>query len=241
LSRLIGGKRLIDDDTVKDAGAVSAGVARRSGSRGPLPRFTREQIFDAALRIIDAHGREALTMRRLAEELGTGTTTLYVYVKTKEELLEGVETVLLGRLVTDLDEQAPWEEQLTGALRRLRDVQRAHPAFVDVLTAQVVPGPTLDMVRERLLGIFRRAGFSKQQAAHSLGAVVAYVLGFGVSERARARGVSEARRLAGLSTGDYPNLTEMAAEWGEHDPDRDFEYGLAHLIDGLKRDLNVHK
>src|SRR5581483_6583657 len=211
---------------------------RRVGSRGPLPKFTREQIFRAALEVIDAHGREALTMRRLAEAMGTGTTTLYDYVKNKEELLQGVETLLIDSLVADLDHALPWDRQLTETLRRLRAVQREHPGFVEVLSAQVMPGPTLDPVREGLMRILRQAGFSRQDAAYVLALVVSYVLGFSVTDRARVKDSREVQRMRELSAHDYPYLTDMASEWAEHDPERAFEYGLSILIDGLRRDLD---
>ena len=176
-------------------------------------------------------------MRRLAEELEIGKTTLYIYVETKQELLQGIEALLFGRLVADLDDDAPWDEQLSHALRRLYHVQRSHPGFVDVLTTQILPGPALDPVREGLLRILRRAGFSRPDAVHALVAVLVYVLGWSISDRAHIRGTSEVQRMRRLPPTDYPYLTEMAAEWGQADPERDFEYGLALLIDSLKRRL----
>ena len=210
---------------------------RRIGSRGPLPKFTREQIFRAALQIIDVHGREALTMRRLAEAMDTGTTTLYDYVKNKEELLQGVESLLIDSLVADLDQSSSWDAQLAEALRRLHGVQQEHPGFVEVLSAQVMPGPSLDPVREGLMRILREAGFSRQDAAYVLAVVMAYVLGFSVFDRARVRDAREVQRMRGLSTADYPYLTDMVTDWAEHDPEQAFEYGLRIMIDGLKRDL----
>lgn len=210
---------------------------RRIGSRGPLPKFSRDQIFRAALEIIDTHGREALTMRRLAEAMDTGTTTLYDYVKNKEELLQGVETLLIDSLVADLDHDMPWDGQLAETLRRLHAVQREHPGFVEVLSTQVMPGPTLDPVREGLMRILRQAGFSRTEAASVLAVVVSYVLGFSVTDRARVKASSEVRRMRELSAEEYPYLTDMAGEWAEHDPERAFEYGLSIMIGGLKRDL----
>jgi AcrR family transcriptional regulator len=176
-------------------------------------------------------------MRRLADEMAIGKTTLYGYVETKEELLEGVQTLLLGRLAADLDDEMPWDEQLIAALRRLHHEQRAHPGFLDVLTTPNVPGQMLDMARERALRILRRAGFPRQKAAHALAAAVAFVLGFAVSDRARVRGPAEVRRMRGLAHDEYPYLSDTAAEWVGADPERDFEYGLTLLVDSLKARL----
>src|SRR5262252_9233877 len=71
------------------------------GSR--KPRLTREQIAKAALKIADSEGFEALSMRRVAEELGAGTMTLYYYLRTKEDLLALVEDALMGETVDACD------------------------------------------------------------------------------------------------------------------------------------------
>src|ERR1700761_643123 len=66
------------------------------GSR--KPRFTRDQIAKTALKIADSEGFEGLSMRRVAEELGAGTMTLYYYVRTKEDLLTLIVDVLMGEI-----------------------------------------------------------------------------------------------------------------------------------------------
>src|SRR5262245_13608121 len=69
---------------------VSRDSEATPAKRGPRPRFTREGVLEAALRVIDAVPPDAFTMRRVADELGMGVMTLYGYVRNKEEILEGV-------------------------------------------------------------------------------------------------------------------------------------------------------
>lgn len=94
--------------------AVAAPGARK-------PRFTREQIAKTAVRIADSDGFEALSMRRVAEEVGAGTMTLYHYVRTKEDLLALVEDALMGETVTACE---PLPKSWRAAIRKLATATR---------------------------------------------------------------------------------------------------------------------
>jgi AcrR family transcriptional regulator len=208
----------------------------QSRRRGPEPRFTRAEIFEAALRLIDRHGREALTMRRLAQELGIGTMTLYGYVSTREELLDGVGGILLHRLAHDVDSTETWDQQLIRAINELHAVLRAHPGAIELLTAQALPGPALDAIRETLLAILIRAGLDNTTAAETLGALVSYAVGFALTARGRSgtHAANEAKRLRGLPNDRYPNLVAIADEYAVHTSREAFDRGLNHLVAGIQ-------
>ena len=90
------------------------------GSR--KPRFTREQIAQTAFKIADSEGFEALSMRRVADELGAGTMTLYYYVRTKEDLLALVDDALMGEICDACD---PLPKTWRPAVRKLATATRA--------------------------------------------------------------------------------------------------------------------
>ena len=75
-----------------------ARVWTRTEPTGRQPRFTRDQIAAAAIRIADAEGADALSMRRIASELDAGTMTLYHYIRTKDELLALVGDAIMGEM-----------------------------------------------------------------------------------------------------------------------------------------------
>jgi AcrR family transcriptional regulator len=209
--------------------------------RGRDRRFTVDEVLEAALALIDDEGLDALTMRRLAEELGVSVMSLYGYVRTKEEIVDGVYGLALERLNTDLDRDAPWDEQLTTAIRHVHTSLHAHPGLVELLIARSVPGSGIDLVRENLIGILRRAGFPKREALQAHGACMAYAMGFAVAERARPDTGSPSEqfaRLRSLPPEEFPYLSEVAAEYGSHLSGDAFEYGLAHLVGGLRKDLD---
>src|SRR6185436_15098966 len=85
------------------------------------PRYTREQIARTALAIADAEGFEAVSMRRVASELGAGTMTLYHYVRNKDELIELMDDAMMSELIVPDDEMpSDWREALTAIARRSR-------------------------------------------------------------------------------------------------------------------------
>ena len=93
------------------------------------PRFNRDDIAAAAIRIADAEGFEAVSMRRLAAELDAGTMTLYHYVRTKDELLTLVFDALMGEVALPPGQRIPreWRAAITLIARRSRDALRRHP------------------------------------------------------------------------------------------------------------------
>jgi AcrR family transcriptional regulator len=207
--------------------------------RGRDRRFTLDEVVGTALRLIDDEGLEALTMRRLAEELDVTAMSLYSYVRTKEELVDGVYALALEQLNAEIDHSAPWDQQLRDAIRHVHDCFRRHPGLLELFFARSVPSAGIDRVREELLGILRRAGFSPRDAVLAHGSCVSYAMGFAVAERARRGGPPPAQYIQpdSLPRDEFPYLTEAAADYGAHLSDEAFEYGLVHLIAGLRTDL----
>ena len=95
------------------------------------PRYTREQIAEAALRIADADGFDAVTMKRIAAELGAATMTLYYYVRNKADIVALMQDAILADvLVPDGDLRGSWRDATAAIARRTRDVLMAHPPLV---------------------------------------------------------------------------------------------------------------
>ena len=90
------------------------------------PRFNREQITAAVLKIADSEGFDALTMKRIADELDCGTMTLYYYVRTKADLVTLMHDAILAEILLP-QLPAGWREAVSAIARRTRDVLLAHP------------------------------------------------------------------------------------------------------------------
>src|ERR1700728_411893 len=96
-------------------------------------RLTKSAVVDQALKLADSVGLEALTIRRLATELGVTPMALYWHFRNKEELLTGLADSIWAEIDTRLDLAADWSDQLRGLLESLVGVLRIHPCASELL------------------------------------------------------------------------------------------------------------
>lgn len=202
-----------------------------TSKRGPRPRFTREAVLEAALRVIDTVPPDAFTLRRVADELGMGVMTLYGYVRNKEEILEGV-TVLLFAEAHRRASDANWDEQLRAEVRALHSVGRRHPNLVTLVLAQRSAAPGMFVMRERMLTALLDAGFNEKTALHALGVLCNYALGF-AGAQAVAAPIDLPDRIRELPVEQFPRLSAFAENYSAHLSDEAFEFGLELLMTGL--------
>jgi AcrR family transcriptional regulator len=128
--------------------------------------LTRDAIIEAALRVLDREGMDALSMRRVGEELATGAASLYWHVRNKGELLQ-----LLFERVTEevkLPEPDPsrWQEQLKELGRQARSVMNRHRDIARISLGRIPSGPTLALLSEWLFELLRPVGIPDQVIAY---------------------------------------------------------------------------
>ncbi len=221
---------------------------------GRKPRFTREQIATAALHIADVEGFEAVTMKRIAAELGAGTMTLYYYVRNKADVVALMQDAILAdQLVSDSELREGWRAATTAIARRTRDVLMAHPWSPAALTDAAF-GPNALRHMEQNLAALAGTRLGRQEKFELIAAIDAYVLGAALqaietlsrTELAESDPESVAAvvefGMELLRTGDFPNLNALNERLSEDDsaivPTADamadrFERGLEALLDGL--------
>lgn len=139
----------------------------RTDANGRQPRLSRDTILELALAVADAEGIDAVSVRRLARELGVTPMALYWHFDDKSALLHGLADRLLGELDLTVDENAPWPHQLRDFVISLSAVLRAHPSAA-ALIGSLPDTASENALRaiEVALDILRRAGFSPEEATH---------------------------------------------------------------------------
>jgi len=226
------------------------------------PRYTRDELAAAAIRIADAEGFEELSMRRLASELGAGTMTLYHYVRTKDELLALVLDAIMAELIVPADELPKgWRDALTVIAHRSRDALRRHPWMLDIRD-DPAPGPNGVRHWDQSMQAVSSLDLSVGERFELVLAIDEYVFGFCTIERANgllegerplAPGFEDVREyVSGLAaSGAYPALSAMWADPGldeawtqmqtaATDPGR-FDRNLARLLDGFEAGIRRRK
>lgn len=208
----------------------------------PAPRkpLTRERVLAAALELADQEGLDAVSMRRLGQELGVKGMSLYNHVASKDEILDGLLEIVAGEI--EVPEDAPdWREAIRRTTISARDAHVRHP-WASVLSAARQSGGPAQMRRmDWLLRTLRHAGFAPDVVYHAFHVLDAYVLGFTALHTSFPyQGEELARRvqgfLASMTLTDYPDLLDHAQAHmqPDHGDVGGFELGLELILDGLE-------
>jgi AcrR family transcriptional regulator len=204
----------------------------------PTEPVSRERVVEAALELLRAGGLDALSMRKVAAELGVSVSTVYWWAGNKEQLLALVVDEIHGRIeLPDDDPTVPWTEQLRVYSENSYAVYAQHAFVFPVVFRGVLAGPnTCDLV-ECALRILRRGGFTNDEAVAAYAALGALVLSSvrrGTEPDPRHDVVWTAgHRLEELDPDRYPATVAMAAELQAPDADERFRFALDAFLAGL--------
>jgi AcrR family transcriptional regulator len=220
--------------------------------RVPAPRaprrrepITQSAIVGAAMRVLDAEGLEALTMRRLADELDTGAGALYRHIGSKDGLLDLVLDHVIGEIEREVPDPDPerWREQLKDVGRSLRAGILRHRDVVQISVGRIPMGPNALRYMERVLPILRAGGVPDRLAVLGLHLLIAAVNGFTLDEGGGSAGADPAALaqqahmardyLASLPPESFPSLVSVADHFTISDPDERFDLLLDLFVEGL--------
>src|ERR1700691_905642 len=194
--------------------------------------LSREKIAAAALGIADAEGFSSVSMRRIAQEMGVGTMSLYYYVKTKADLIAVMDDALMGEVLA-WSLPAGWREALTVIATRTRDVFLRHPwALSSMLSAP--PGVNAMRHMEQCLQALAATTMTTREKIALLAIIDDFVFGYALREATRESKIDLTFARAQLATGAFPRLKEAFGRGRMPAmPDR-FQVGLRALLDSVK-------
>jgi AcrR family transcriptional regulator len=206
-------------------------------------QLTRERIVAAAVELIEREGVDAVSMRRLAAELGSGVMSLYNHVPSKDALLDGVAEQVMSGIDFSSEPGAGWEDQVRAQARAFRQIARAHPRCTMVVVSRPNASATGLRPIEHALATLRGAGFAGDEAVRIVRAFVAYIVGSLLREVGVAPSLAQPQhqparpphdappvRQHRLNPAEFPQVTDLTAELMHKDHDADFEFGLELLV-----------
>ena len=138
-------------------------------------KLSRERILDAALAVVEGEGWDALSMRRLAQELDVWPMAVYRYFRDKEELLEAIVDAAAGE-VRAPDGSGSWREEISDLLAGARSALRRYTA-TGIPLERVLLTPSGLRMSEAAVGILAHAGLEPDEAARAWRALFAYAVG----------------------------------------------------------------
>lgn len=212
---------------------------------GRPPKFSIDQLQQAALDIVDREGLAALSMRTLAGTLGTGAMTLYNHVPNREELDILVIDAVLAEARYTAVERDDWRDQVEAIALGTWQAISAHPNAIPlILTRRSRSAITLQMA-EALLEALARGGRSGRSLLIAFRAVTAFVVGFAqvqlagpLAADAGENPASVIERIRALPEDRYPRLVGLAALANPDQASLEFREGLRSLLTGLAADAS---
>ncbi|WP_394550589.1 TetR/AcrR family transcriptional regulator [Agromyces sp. MMS24-JH15] len=221
-------------------------MAQEPRRPGPERAFTSGQVADLALGLLDEHGPDALSIRRVAGRMGVAPNAVYTYFPDKSALLRAVVDRIVGEHDTRILEatEVPWRERIVAVALDIRTRLLAHPGSALLFMSAPIDGPNSLALGEALLGALADGGLAPDEAARASYAIIVHVLGSVALEAAEVDPAeplpSEADRIAGRRTAFgsvpaevFPRTAGVADVMAAYVGTEQFRWGLERLLDGF--------
>ena len=212
-------------------------TARR---RVPL---TRARVLETAVARSDDGGIEALSMRKLGQELGVEAMALYHHFANKDDLVDGMVDLVFAEI--ELPDSGPeWRMAMRRRAISVRDALLRHRWAIGLMESRRAPGPANLRHHDAVIGSLRAGGFDIAMAAHAYSLLDSYIYGFALTKMNLPFQASEEvgevaeAMLAPFPAGEYPHLLEILTDHvmrPGYDYGDEFELGLDLILDGLER------
>jgi AcrR family transcriptional regulator len=215
----------------------------------PPPRapITRDAIVEAALVVLDREGMDGLSMRRVAEELGTGAASLYWHVRNKEELFQLVFDRVTREIVLPEPDPAHWKDQLRELGHQMRRVLSQHRDVARISMGRIPSAPQIALLAEWLFSLLQPVGIPDRAIAY-IGDVAGLYVGAFCFEESLGHSsptgedlppeqIVQMMRdyLVSLPADRFPHTIRAADLLLAFNPEDRFEFGLDLLIAGLEK------
>lgn len=203
----------------------------------------QQRIIAAAVDLADAEGLEPVTIRRVAQQLGAGTMSLYHYVPSKDAILDG----MVDQVFAEIDlppSDEPWRPALERRCVSMRGALRLHPWAIGLMDSRRNPGPATLQHHEQVLDCLANAGFSIQATAHTFALLDAYVYGFALQAASLPfAGPADLEEIADdlfseEQAADLPRMAQFARDHAlqpGYDFEQEFLPGLQVVLDGIEQ------
>jgi AcrR family transcriptional regulator len=218
-------------------------AAKTDSTAKPRTPLSRERVLRAALVLADREGIDALTMRRLGQELEVEAMSLYNHVADKGDIVDGIVDLVFSEIDVPSG-RAGWKTSMRRRARSAHDTLVRHPWASSLMQSRPNPGPATLRHHDAVIGCLRKAGFTIHMAAHAFSVLDSYVYGFAQQQQNLTYTTPEEATviaeniLRQLPADDYPHLAEMIVEHAlqpGYDYAAEFKFGLELILNGLER------
>jgi AcrR family transcriptional regulator len=207
-------------------------------TRTPL---SRDLVLQTAVALADAGGIGALTMRKLAAELGVEAMSLYHHVANKDDILDGIIDVVAAEI--DLTDDGDWKSTTRRRAVSARDALARHPWAGSLWVARFNLGPARMRYMDVALRTLREGGLNEGLTHHAYHAIENHILGYMLQQLSFGVDMGDLEELGKqflelLPADEYPDLALHVRQHMEEPPpeeETEFEFGLRLILDGVER------
>jgi len=233
---------------MKESPFLRRAIKPQRPAKAPL---SRDQIVQAALRIVKVEGIDGVSMRRIAAEFDTGPSSLYAHVTNKDELLALMFDEICGLMPIPPIEPGRWKEQILEMARTGHRVLLEHYDLARAAMATIPTGPNALRVSNAMLGLMMAGGVPPRVAAWAMDRIFLYITAdayeMSIWRGAVTEGGAPEEAFTAQLTDDlvayfeqvpedlYPNIRKYAREMASGGAEARFELGLTMLVDGLDK------
>lgn len=203
--------------------------------RGRPPKLAPNQVVEVAREIVLAEGYDAVTVRRLAAELGVSSFAVHAHMGSKAELLDAVVMELLATRHTPVRTARSWQQGLLTFAELMWEVLLEHPAVVEVLQRSVIAPEAVLVDLDRIALLAERAGLRTDELADIYETVWTFVVGYAAAVHARSGMDERAIRVARADAidDDLPHAADLARALAAQERVEAFPRRLGALLDAL--------
>jgi AcrR family transcriptional regulator len=198
-----------------------------------VPPLSRDRIVDRAIEMADRDGLDAVTLRRLAKELGVHVTSLYNHVADRDAVTTGIVDELITRAALPTGE-VEWEPWVRAFVAAIGQIAEEHPGAFAALQRRPVESPTASASFEAALEAFQRAGLEPADAYGAVKATTYVALSIGVERALSRRGEQVETSLEQLPAEAFPHIHALSDDL---DPEVTWAFGVETLIAGLRAQI----
>ncbi|WP_214320010.1 TetR/AcrR family transcriptional regulator [Nonomuraea sediminis] len=198
--------------------------------------LSRARIVAAAIDLIEREGADAVSMRRIAAELGVGVMSLYNHVPNKDALLNGVAESVLSEIEFTDDPDADWKDRVRMQARAFRQIAHHYPRCTMLVVSRQLHSDAGLLPVERALATLRSAGFDGEDAVRILRLFIAFIVG----SLLREVGVTPTFAPThgpivdpAIDVSMFPQVSELASLLKSCDHEAEFEFGVELLVQAI--------
>jgi TetR/AcrR family transcriptional regulator, tetracycline repressor protein len=197
--------------------------------------MTHSDFLAAAMRIVDSEGLDALTFRRLGEEVGVSYTAVYTYFESRQDLVEELAGSLFGEVLASADVSNPSpRERIVSMAMAVRAGMAKHPRALPAFLMSTRLTPEAELASAAVISSLEEAGLTGEKLALAYRTLESYVFGMTVFDLGAAPEHLDVRkkRYAAMQHPAFEALGRSKKAVGEHN-DTAFRLGFENLLDGF--------